>query len=159
MYTTFCNFLCITVWHIYKKKQSKSSFYPYWVSDICIRFSESNESLKITRLCNPIVCSGLFLKQTQAYIYIRLIASGIDKIHNCPKCLKEKHFMYFFYIWMIMRTVFLNTLYTCRIGMIPYMDMVRLIKFNHIRVGKTICCTLGVGPFLCMHCGGKWCSS
>ena len=38
MYTTFCNFLCITVWHIYKKKQSKSSFYPYWVSDICIRF-------------------------------------------------------------------------------------------------------------------------
>jgi hypothetical protein len=21
-----------------------------------------------------------------------LIASGIDKIHNCPKCLKEKHF-------------------------------------------------------------------
>jgi hypothetical protein len=25
-------------------------------------------------------------------IYIRLIASGIDKIHNCPKCLKEKHF-------------------------------------------------------------------
>jgi hypothetical protein len=43
-------------------------------------------------LCNPIVCSGLFLEQTQAYIYIRLIASGIDKIHNCPKCLKEKHF-------------------------------------------------------------------
>ena len=34
-----------------------------------------------------------------------------------------------FYIWMIMSTVFLNTLYTCRIGMIPYMDMVRLIKF------------------------------
>ena len=30
---------------------------------------------------------------------------------------------------MIMSTVFLNTLYTCRIGMIPYMDMVRLIKF------------------------------
>ena len=25
-------------------------------------------------------------------IYIRLIASGIDKIHNCPKCRKEKHF-------------------------------------------------------------------
>ena len=24
---------------------------------------------------------------------------------------------------MIMSTVFLNTLYTCRIGMIPYMDM------------------------------------
>jgi hypothetical protein len=44
------------------------------------------------RLRNPIVCSGLLLKQTQAYIYIRLIASGIDKIHNCPKCLKEKHF-------------------------------------------------------------------
>jgi hypothetical protein len=43
-------------------------------------------------LRNPIVCSGLFLEQTQAYIYIRLIASGIDKIHNCPKCLKEKHF-------------------------------------------------------------------
>jgi hypothetical protein len=41
---------------------------------------------------NPIVCSGLFLEQTQAYtcIYIRLIASGIDKIHNCPKCLKRK---------------------------------------------------------------------
>jgi hypothetical protein len=53
---------------------------------------ESNESLKITRLRNPIVCSGLFLEQTQAYIYIRLIASGIDKIHNCLKCLKEKHF-------------------------------------------------------------------
>jgi hypothetical protein len=48
-----------------------------------------------------------------------------------------------FYIWMIMSTVFLNTLYTCRIGMIPYMDMVRLIKFNHICVGKTICCKLG----------------
>jgi hypothetical protein len=30
-------------------------------------------------LHNPIVCSGLFLEQTQAYIYIRLIASGIDK--------------------------------------------------------------------------------
>jgi hypothetical protein len=43
-------------------------------------------------LRNPIVCSGLFLEQTQAYIYIRLIASGIDNIHNCPKCLKEKHF-------------------------------------------------------------------
>jgi hypothetical protein len=53
---------------------------------------ESNESLKITWLRNPIVCSGLFLEQTQAYIYIRLIASGIDKIHNWPKCLKEKHF-------------------------------------------------------------------
>jgi hypothetical protein len=46
-------------------------------------------------LRNPIVCSGLLLKQTQAYIYIRLIASGIDKIHNCPKCLKEKHFQKF----------------------------------------------------------------
>jgi hypothetical protein len=57
--------------------------------------TESNESLKITRLRNPIVCSGLFLKQTQAYIYIHLIASGIDKIHNCPKCLKEKHFQKF----------------------------------------------------------------
>jgi hypothetical protein len=55
-------------------------------------YTESNESLKITRLRNPIVCFGLLLKQTQAYIYIRLIASGIDKIHNCPKCLKEKHF-------------------------------------------------------------------
>ena len=52
---------------------------------------ESNESLKITRLRNPIVCSGLCLEQTQAYIYILLITSGIDKIHNCPKCLKEKH--------------------------------------------------------------------
>jgi hypothetical protein len=30
----------------------------------------------------------VFVKQTQAYIYIRLIASGIDKIHNCTKCLK-----------------------------------------------------------------------
>ena len=30
---------------------------------------------------------------------------------------------------MIMSTVFLNTLYTCRIGMISYMGMVRLIKF------------------------------
>jgi hypothetical protein len=49
----------------------------------------------ITRLHNPIVYSGLFLKQTQAYIYIRLIASGIDEIHNCPKCLKEKHFQKF----------------------------------------------------------------
>jgi hypothetical protein len=58
-------------------------------------YTESNESLKITRLRNPIVCSGLFLKQTQVYIYIRLIASGIDKIHNCPKCLKEKHFQKF----------------------------------------------------------------
>jgi hypothetical protein len=29
-------------------------------------YTESNESLKITRLRNPIVCSGLFLKQTQA---------------------------------------------------------------------------------------------
>jgi hypothetical protein len=28
------------------------------------------------------------IKQIQAYIYIRLIASGIDKIHNCPKCFK-----------------------------------------------------------------------
>jgi hypothetical protein len=27
-------------------------------------------------------------------------------------------------------TVFLNTLHTCRIGMIPYMDMVRHIKFG-----------------------------
>jgi hypothetical protein len=36
--------------------------------------------------------SGLFLEQTQAYIYIRLMASGIDKLHNCPKCLKENHF-------------------------------------------------------------------
>jgi hypothetical protein len=53
-------------------------------------YTESNESLKITRLRNPIVCFGLLLKQTQAYIYIRLIASGIDKIHNCPKCLKRK---------------------------------------------------------------------
>ena len=58
-------------------------------------YTESNESLKITRLRNPIVCSGLFLKQTQAYICIRLMASGIDKIHNCPKCLKEKHFQNF----------------------------------------------------------------
>ena len=53
-------------------------------------YTESNESIKITRLRNPIVCSGLLLKQTQAYIYIRLIASGIDKIHNCTKCLKRK---------------------------------------------------------------------
>jgi hypothetical protein len=58
-------------------------------------YTESNESLKITRLRNPIVCSGLFLKQIQAYMYIHLIASGIDKIHNCPKCLKEKHFQKF----------------------------------------------------------------
>ena len=43
-------------------------------------YTESKESLKITRLRNPIVCSGLLLKQTQAYIYIRLIASGIDTI-------------------------------------------------------------------------------
>jgi hypothetical protein len=34
----------------------------------------------------------LIAHPTQAYIYIGLIASGIDKIHNCPKCLKEKHF-------------------------------------------------------------------
>ena len=39
---------------------------------------DSNESLKITRLRIPIVCSGLFLEQTQAYIffYICLIASA-----------------------------------------------------------------------------------
>ena len=30
---------------------------------------------------------------------------------------------------MIMSTAFLNILYTCIIGIIPYMDMVRLIKF------------------------------
>jgi hypothetical protein len=42
--------------------------------------------------------SGLFLEQTQAYIYILLIASGIDKIHNCPKCLKEKHSKPYAYI-------------------------------------------------------------
>ena len=54
-------------------------------------YTERNESLNITQLRNPIVCSRLFLKQTQAYIYFRLVASGIDKIHNCPKCLKEKH--------------------------------------------------------------------
>jgi hypothetical protein len=53
--------------------------------------SEINQT-SILSLRNPIVCSGLFLEQTQAYIYIRLIASGIDKIHNCPKCRKEKHF-------------------------------------------------------------------
>ena len=58
-------------------------------------YTESNELLKITRLHNPIVCSGLLLKQAQAYIYIRLIASGIDKIDNCPKCLKGKHFQKF----------------------------------------------------------------
>jgi hypothetical protein len=52
-------------------------------------------ALRYPRLRNPIVCSGLFLKQTQVYIYIRLMASGIDKIHNCPKCLKEKHFQNF----------------------------------------------------------------
>jgi hypothetical protein len=63
-----------------------------WQPLIIESYTESNESLKITRLRNPIVCSGLFLEQTQAYIYIRLIASGIDKIHNCPKCLKEQHF-------------------------------------------------------------------
>ena len=34
-----------------------------------------------------------------------------------------------FCIWMIMSTAFLNILYTCIIGIIPYMDMVRLIKF------------------------------
>ena len=45
---------------------------------------------KNNTIAHPIVCSGLFLEQTQAYIYIRLIASGIDKIHNCPKCRKEK---------------------------------------------------------------------
>jgi len=39
-----------------------------------------------------IVFSGLFLEQTQAYIYIRLIASGINKVHNYPTCLKETHF-------------------------------------------------------------------
>jgi hypothetical protein len=32
-------------------------------------YTESKESLKITRLRNPIVCSGLFLKQAKAYIY------------------------------------------------------------------------------------------
>ena len=58
-------------------------------------YTKRNESLNITQLRNPIVCSGLFLKQTQAYIYVRLIASGIDKIHICPKCLKEKHFQKF----------------------------------------------------------------
>ena len=35
------------------------------------------------------------IKAPFPYIYIRLIASGIDKIHNCPKCLKEKHFQKF----------------------------------------------------------------
>jgi hypothetical protein len=33
-------------------------------------YTERNKSLKITRLRNPIVCSGLLLEQTQAYIYI-----------------------------------------------------------------------------------------
>jgi hypothetical protein len=52
-------------------------FGPFVVN--CESYTESNESLKITRLRNPIVCSGLLLKQAQAYIYILLIASGIDK--------------------------------------------------------------------------------
>jgi hypothetical protein len=95
-------------------------------------YTESNESLNITRLRNPIVCSGLFLKQTQAYIYIRLIASGTGILVTDV-----------FYEWSWGQ--FSSTLcYTCRIGMISYMDMVRLIKFNHIRVGKTNCCKLPV---------------
>jgi hypothetical protein len=55
-------------------------------------YTESKESLKITRLRNPIVSFGLLLKQTQAYIYIRLIASDIDKIHNSklPKMSQRK---------------------------------------------------------------------
>ena len=60
-------------------------------------YTESNESLKITRLRKPdrlLWIIHLLLKQTQAY-NIRLIASGIDTIHNCPKCLKEKHFQKF----------------------------------------------------------------
>ena len=70
------------------------------------------------------------------HIYIAMITLGVINYRNFSyRCI--------FYIWMIMSTVFLNTLYTCRIGMIPYMDMVRLIKFNHICVGKTICCKLG----------------
>jgi hypothetical protein len=51
MYTTFCNFQCITVWHIYKKKQSSSSFYPYWVSDICIRFWKCFSLRHFGQLC------------------------------------------------------------------------------------------------------------
>ena len=75
------------------------------------------------------------------HICIAMITLGVINYRNFSyRCI--------FYIWMIMSTVFLNTLYTCRIGMIPcrqwpYMDMVRHIKFNHIRVGKTICCKLG----------------
>jgi hypothetical protein len=54
-------------------------------------YTESNESIKITRLRNPIVCSGLLLKQTQAYIYIRLIASGMDAIHFFLECPLYQH--------------------------------------------------------------------
>jgi hypothetical protein len=69
------------------------------------------------------------------HICIAMITHGVINYRNFSyRCI--------LYIWMIMSTVFLNTLYTCRIGMIPFMDMVRLIKFNHIRVGKTICCNL-----------------
>ena len=76
-------------------------------------YTESNESLKIKRLRNPIVCSGIFLKQTQAYIYIRLIASGIDKIHNCPKCLKVHQHKWFSENWLRKLDQFLDTNKCC----------------------------------------------
>jgi hypothetical protein len=41
-------------------------------------------------LRNPIVSSGLLLEQTQAYIYIRLIASGTDKNTQLPKMSQRK---------------------------------------------------------------------
>jgi hypothetical protein len=48
----------------------------------------------------------------------------LNRVINRIRCI-------FYIIWMIMSTVFLSTLYTCscRIGMIPYMDMVRLMNF------------------------------
>jgi hypothetical protein len=53
-------------------------------------YTESNESLKITRLCNPIVCFGLLLKQTQSYIYIRLIASSYTASFISSRGCREK---------------------------------------------------------------------
>jgi agmatine/peptidylarginine deiminase len=57
-------------------------------------YTESNESLKITRLRKPDRLLWIIAK-ANASLYLFIFASGIDKIHNCPKCLKEKHFQKF----------------------------------------------------------------
>ena len=63
--------------HVYTKKQSNSSFYPYWVSDICIRFWKCFSSRHFGQLCILSIPDRLMQLSKYKKIYKLEFALGI----------------------------------------------------------------------------------